>query len=176
MAQVNSIYEVTEWSTTTSYNKWDIVSYNNLYYYATQDHTSSAGSFSVDINAGKWDGVTTFNGVSKPKFLWQPVYNSVITNEPKVRTVKFGDGYEQRSREGINNNLISMDCVFEGKTLQEATSILHFLYARQGVESFVWTPPRPFGIAKLFVADSWQVDPVFYDNFRVTTTLREVVN
>jgi phage-related protein len=114
--------------------------------------------------------------VVKPKFLWQPVYNSPINNEPKVNAVSFGDGYESRSRAGINNNLISMDCLFEGKSLQEGTSILHFLYARQGVESFVFTAPRPFNFPKLFVCQQWSADPVFYDSYRIQGTFREVVN
>ena len=33
-----------------------------------------------------------------------PAYNTRITNKPSVNIVKFGDGFEQRLKDGFNQN------------------------------------------------------------------------
>ena len=39
------------------------------------------------------------------EFKWRPEDACQINNEPKVRVAKFGNGYEQRAKDGINNQL-----------------------------------------------------------------------
>lgn len=171
-----SIYSISDWAATTDYEKHDIVNSDSFYYYASVNHTSAA-AFNIDYNDGKWLGKgTDSNGEEKPQFIWTPAYNSPVNFKPRTKTIVFGDGYEQRIRDGINSNLLTFNLRFEGKTLQEATAICHFLYARDGVESFLWTPPAPFNAVKRFKCEEWEPDPAFYDNWTITASFKEVVN
>lgn len=60
--------------------------------------------------------------------------------QPKVISVSFGDGYEQRVRNGLNTNPQTWDLSFSNRTDTEAEAIDAFLTARGGAESFDWTP------------------------------------
>ncbi|NAU78407.1 phage tail protein, partial [Klebsiella pneumoniae] len=39
------------------------------------------------------------------EFKWRPETAYQVGNEPKVKVAKFGNGYEQRVKDGINNQL-----------------------------------------------------------------------
>jgi phage-related protein len=168
---MGSIYEISAWMPSKAYKTHDIVLQDGLYYYAKQDHTSGAS-----FDSSLWNGVVSVNGTNKPLFFWKGTYGSNIQSEPKVRVAKFGDGYEQRSAEGISNTLIVADIIFEGKTSAEATAILHFLYTRAAVESFMWTPPAPYNTQRKFVCRRWVETFNFFDNHTIRATFEEVVN
>jgi phage-related protein len=76
-----------------------------------------------------------------------------VSYQPKVRSVKFGDGYEQRLGFGLNLNPEMWRLSFNGKTTSDADDIDDFLKARGGVESFDWTSPT--GTSGKFVCRSW---------------------
>jgi phage-related protein len=59
---------------------------------------------------------------------------------PKVREVKFGDGYSQRTIMGINNIEESWSLKWANRSLPEANKILGFFEDKKGVESFDWYP------------------------------------
>ena len=168
---MGSIYEVSAWAPSKAYKTNDIVSQGGLFYYAKQDHTSG-----LTFDSSLWNGITTVNGKTKPLFFWKPTYNSVVSQEPRVKLIKFGDSYEQRSSDGISNTLLTIELSFELKTNQEAAAILHFLYARAGVESFMWTPPAPFNTQKRFVCRAWTNNFNFYDNNSIKAKFEEVAN
>lgn len=83
-------------------------------------------------------------------FTWAPAFEPQMVVKPAVRIARFGDGYEQRTADGINNLLPSWSLVFNQaeSVIQE---IVDFLDATGGWQSFDWTPPR--GAAGKFVAD-----------------------
>jgi phage-related protein len=64
------------------------------------------------------------------------------TGAIKLRTLsaKFGDGYEQVAADGINNIEQSWPISILGLAA-EVTPARDFLNARQGYQSFFWTPP-----------------------------------
>ena len=66
------------------------------------------------------------------------VKNSV---QPRVLKAQFGDGYVQRSTDGINSISETWTISFVNRTTAEGDLILEFLEARGGVEAFSWTPP-----------------------------------
>ena len=49
-------------------------------------------------------------------FTFEPSYGIRVSKEPKVLSVKFGDGYEQRAQFGINQIPRMWDLSFNGKT------------------------------------------------------------
>lgn len=72
-------------------------------------------------------------------FTWVPVYGASRTIAPRVRTVNFGDGYEQRVGDGINLLKHSWSLTFRGQP-STIDAIDAFLTARAGIESFTWSP------------------------------------
>lgn len=168
-----SIFNIQAWASATLYSKHDIVTNGDYHYYALTPHTSGP-TFAGD--AAYWGGVTTDeNGATKTEFIWTPSYNSTVNNQPKVKAIQFGDGYEQRIQDGINNVLLEIDFAFESRGIAEATAILHFLYTRQGVEPFMYSPPPPYNRAKRFVCPQWGDTANFFENISVRAKFKEVV-
>lgn len=71
-----------------------------------------------------------------------PDFGANAMMKPNVRTTKFGDGYEQRQANGINNKPRQWSLSFSMRDNAEADAIEAFLEARGGVEAFDWTDPR----------------------------------
>lgn len=166
-----SIFEITDWVANTAYTKNAIVKYNNYYYYAKQDLASNP-SFNTD----SWGGVITVNAVTKPHFFWVPAYNTTFDVSPRVKIIQFGDGYEQRVKDGVNNVLLKIDLIFDNLDFREAAAICHFLYARNGTDSFYFTPPSPYSTLKRFVARNYQHRLISYDNHQISAKFEEVNN
>ena len=92
-----------------------------------------------------------------------------------MRTIKFGDGYEQRTPEGINTRLLKVSLVFDKRNEAETTAISHFLHQRGGSEAFAYLPPSPYSSMKKFVCRSWDVTMNFENNYSIKVDLEEVV-
>lgn len=93
-------------------------------------------------------------------------------HKPKVKTVAYGDGYEQRTRHGLNNDLPTYQVKVQLSDRAAAAVVNNFLRERAGAESFLWTPP---GEAEaLFKCEQWRV----IDKIRpiiITATFKQVV-
>jgi phage-related protein len=162
----NSIYDIDSWQTATNYSKNRIIKRSGLYYYALVDHTSTA-IFSNDLNSGYWGGYITDNAESKPFFLWKPSYNHSTDNQPKVKTIQFGDSYKQVLRDGISNVLPTISLEFQCD-LAECAAILHFLETRAGAESFVFLSPAPRNQLARYTCPQWNDSQKFRDNYRIS--------
>lgn len=94
-------------------------------------------------------------------FTWTPDAGAAGEHEPSRRTVKFGDGYEQRAPNGINVDMAKWSSLsFSGRSAAEGAAIAAFLKARGGTESFTWTPPG--GTSGNYVCPKWTEKPVSY--------------
>ena len=170
------------WVAGNTYKKYDRVKYIGRVYYALKDHSGSSTIPSTDFN--NWGGVmidpfgtalTEIEGeLRRPHFFFSPSYGSTIVVEPKVLSTKFGDGYEQRTPDGINNALIKIDLTFELRSNAECAAIIHFLTARAGAESFLFTPQEPYATLRNFVCRSWNHTAVFFENNMVKTAFEQV--
>lgn len=105
-------------------------------------------------------------------FSYIPDFDAVESQRPIVRRAKFGDGYEQRIRFGLNTDPREWRLTFDNRTDTERDNILSFLEARGGVESFDWT--SPLGSVGKYVCDEWQTTLKNYNNNRIQVTFREV--
>lgn len=74
-------------------------------------------------------------------FSWFPDAGHKKSVSPRVRVAKFGDGYEQRVRDGINTMSQAWDLTFTGSAV-EINAIEAFLVARGGANFFLWTTPE----------------------------------
>mgnify|MGYP001188565944 FL=1 len=150
---------------------------SNQYWYSLRDATSDSST--PTVGSVQWGGRTTFaiqsasNTTNVPEFIWTPSYNQSAEISPRVLTVRFGDGYTQRTPDGINNNLLNLDLTFENRSEKEATAIAHFLNVRRGAEAFAYTPPSPYATQKLFICKSFSSTFVFNDNFTVSAKFEE---
>jgi phage-related protein len=168
-----SVYSVNTWSSSTTYNIHDFVKYGDKYYYSLINGNNNNAPSDTSLY---WGGVTSYNGQTKPKFIFKPSYNNSVSFTPAAKLIRFGDGYEQRVSDGIHNTLLGLNLIFDLRTETETSAINHFLKERKGVESFVYTPQVPFDYAKLFVCREWETTNIFFNNYTIQARFEEVVN
>lgn len=70
-------------------------------------------------------------------FHWQVAPNMSEKAEPKIKIVKFGDGYEQRCKDGINNDLRSYSVTLK-VAREDAQHINDFFTRHGGLHAFKW--------------------------------------
>ena len=102
-----------------------------------------------------------------------PVYGTKINSSPKVNVLSFGDGFEQRLTEGLNQNPLSLNLTFELSQTQANTAIA-FLNARvEDGASFDFTVPSEQSSRK-FVCTSFPRSIPYLNRVTLTCTFREV--
>jgi len=102
-----------------------------------------------------------------------PTYGLQKTSAPAVRTVRFGDGYEQRLSLGLNQNPKSYNLTFEVSET-DADTIETFLDARAADSaSFDFTPPGESSSSK-FVCEQWDKSIPYLNRATIQATFREV--
>ena len=151
--------------------------YYNLGYSTTAGGNTNATRPEQGGGDDYWGGYTPYGTANTiiPHFFWVPSYAPSINSEPKVNVIKFGDGYEQRSPENINSDLLKVSLSFDKRDEAETTAIAHFLHQRGAQEAFAFTPPSPYGSVKKFVCRSWDVTMNFEGNYSISVSLEEVV-
>ncbi|MEK6883795.1 MAG: phage tail protein, partial [Nanoarchaeota archaeon] len=134
------------------------------------NNTPSIGSLS-------WGGLGNdpIDNSVKPEFIWNPSYSLNIDISPRVKTIKFGEGFSQDIPDSINSNLLNIECVFDGRDIEEATAILHFLSARSGTQTFLFTLPTPFNKKKRWKSQEYPASINFWNNNSIKCVMREVV-
>lgn len=85
-------------------------------------------------------------------FNWFPDASVKKSVKPRVRIAKFGDGYEQRTKDGINTIAETWSLTFTGTNF-EIDAIDAFLKTHGGADSFNWTTPN--NMAGKFICRSW---------------------
>lgn len=85
-------------------------------------------------------------------FTWFPDAPVKKSMNPKVRSAKFGDGYEQRTRNGLNAVGEVWSLTFTGSNT-EINAIDDFLKSHGGADSFLWTTPT--NMTGKFICRSW---------------------
>jgi phage-related protein len=176
---MGSIYNVSKWTTSPStFKKNDFVedsATDGRYWYSLQDDNSGQ---TPAVGSTHWDGNinVTIDGSTtiQPYFFWAPSYNVQVSHQPRIQTIQFGDGYEQRLKDGINNDILKLNLSFESRGEQEAAAILHFLHTKGGYAPFYFKTTPPYSIIKKFVCKSFNSTFVFADNYNVTCSLEEV--
>lgn len=101
--------------------------------------------------------------LNAPIFSWCPSYEPVQTKQTRIIEARFGDGYSQRSRDGLN----SVSRVWKLQWITEeaiAEAIDDFLTSRGNVEPFYYIDPTG-RFSGLYVCETWdkrQIGPVDY--------------
>jgi phage-related protein len=69
-------------------------------------------------------------------FFFMPSYGSSAETKTEILESKFGDGYSQTQRRGLNSNKNSINLMFENRNDIETKAILNFVQDKGGVEPF----------------------------------------
>ncbi len=102
-----------------------------------------------------------------------PTYGVQKRSQPNTRTIQFGDGYEQRTTFGLNQNPKIFNLTFEVSEA-DADTIETFLDERAvDNASFTFTPPGEASSSK-FVCEGWNKSIPYLNRARVQATFREV--
>ncbi|WP_392559397.1 phage tail protein [Orbus mooreae] len=106
-------------------------------------------------------------------FHWCVAPNMQVPIQPKVKTIKFGDGYEQRIQDGINSDLRSYSISLTVRR-DEDLWIDQFLTLHAGYKAFLWRNPHTHKEVKV-KCQSWSVN-VMNTTATITATFEEVVS
>jgi phage-related protein len=104
-------------------------------------------------------------------FSYSPTYGAALKVQPRVRVASFGDGYKQRSGDGINRQARQWSLGFDG-TKTEIDAIELFLGNEDGITAFDWTPPS--GSAGKWICSAWTTSINEYDSWVLSSTFQEV--
>jgi len=102
-----------------------------------------------------------------------PDFGASRKSAPAVRSVKFGDGYEQRLVFGLNQNPKEWSLTWTAKSNSDADAIEAFFDARGGQESFDWTPLDEATPSK-WVVSEWNREFRYANVNTITATFRQV--
>lgn len=75
-------------------------------------------------------------------FDWAESAGTQVEVQPRVIAVTMGDGYTQRSPDGINHMPDNWDLRFNGVLPAAGDEITSFFETHGGYLAFWWTPPR----------------------------------
>ena len=102
-----------------------------------------------------------------------PKYNYTITRQPTINVISFGDGFEQRLTEGLNQNPITLNLKFD-LSQTDSTTAINFLNARiTDGASFTFLVPNE-NVTKNFVCLSYNTAIPFLNRVTLTCSFREV--
>ena len=101
-------------------------------------------------------------------------YGAQKSSKPKMRMTQFGDGYEQRTTFGLNQNPKEWSLTWQNITETNADTIEAFLDARAADgASFDWTPPDTATSYK-WVCQQWDKTIPYTGRATITATFRQV--
>ena len=102
-----------------------------------------------------------------------PSYGTSKKSAPNIRIAQFGDGYQQRSTFGINQNLKVYNFTWSNISETNADEIEDFLDARAGVENFDYTPAGE-SASKKFICPQWNKTIPYLNRASISATFVEV--
>lgn len=117
--------------------------------------------------------LSTFNPVVAPSL------NSAREVDWRVFEAEFGNGYVQRSQDGVNPRRDTWNLVWENLSKTEADAIENFFIGTKCTEPFWWTSPRDSAAKKWVVKPKWKrrtvagdtdtIEAIFVQDFTLRT-------
>ena len=102
-----------------------------------------------------------------------PTYGTRKISAPNIRIAQFGDGYQQRTTFGINQNLKIYQFTWQNISETNADEIETFLDARAGVENFDYTPAGE-SASKKMICKNWNKTIPYLNRATITAVFEEV--
>lgn len=104
-------------------------------------------------------------------FTWKPSTGASVSNEPRIKEAKFGDGYIQRMPDGINNDPKSWNLTFSKLDKYDADQLYAFLRAAKGSIPFTWVDLD--GETLQYVCPTYSRDYADEDVFNITARFNQ---
>ncbi len=102
-------------------------------------------------------------------------YGVTKSSAPNIRTVQFGDGYQQRLVYGLNSNPKIWDVAFNNLVEADADTVETFLDARAAdAASFSWTPPGESSALDFFCFE-WNKQINYAGRATIQATFTQVI-
>jgi len=105
-------------------------------------------------------------------------------SKPKVRVAKFGDGYEQRARKGINHIEETYKLTMKNRAKETADDMIKFFDIKGGVSAFDFTLPDSNsstndsagnGVSTIkVVCDTWSIQYENGSHYNVNASFRRI--
>mgnify|MGYP000114220702 CR=1 FL=1 len=76
--------------------------------------------------------------------------------KPRILAAQFGDGYMQRSRDGINTITETWDLTWKNRKQADGEKLTNFFDSTGGIQAITWTPPYGTEAIKVIV-NNWSV-------------------
>jgi len=94
--------------------------------------------------------------MATPTFVppYEPDTQSASPNQPRINEANFGDGYSQRTRDGLNARQDKPTWHWSALSVAEYEAMDAFFGALGGADPFWWTPPDE-AMPKKFVCKKW---------------------
>lgn len=111
-------------------------------------------------------------------FTWLPDYKAAEEDtKPTIMVSKFGDGYEERRPEGLNNLPRTFNLTFT-RNKTEIDAIVAFLRSKGGYQKFSFVPPPDDPATgttiNVVCSDPWKRNQLDYNIVSLSATFREV--
>jgi phage-related protein len=98
---------------------------------------------------------------------------STSQTEFRVLKIRFGNGYEQRTPDGINSSEQTRSITYSNLTSAERTTLWQFINGVGGVKWFTYTPPG-LSQMKFVIEGSVSEQPLSGDLYNISFTIRQV--
>ena len=102
-----------------------------------------------------------------------PTYGTTKNSAPNIRIAQFGDGFQQRSTFGINQNLKVYNFTWSNISESDSDLIEDFLDARAGVENFDYTPAGE-SASKKMICRQWNKTIPYLNRATIRAAFEEV--
>lgn len=104
---------------------------------------------------------------------FEPTYSLTKQSEPRIRTTRFGDGYQQRITFGLNQNPKEWRLTFILRNT-DADTVEAFLDARAAdTDNFTWTPPGSASPLR-WICPSWNREYFSSTHSQLDMTFQQV--
>lgn len=104
-------------------------------------------------------------------FTIAPDFGARCAYKPRLLEARFGDGYSQRTADGINSLAESWALTFSSRTPAEAAVVRAFLSAHAAGLPFDWTSPA--GTVGRWVCREWSFQPDTAASQAITATFEQ---
>ena len=105
-------------------------------------------------------------------FTWLVSNGTELDTEARVIEAKFGDGYAQRTGDGLNSTPSNYSVKMQNVKASDALAVIDFFKTHGGHTPFLWTPPNE-GSPRQFVCKKWNMVSVFVGTKDIFATFEE---
>lgn len=106
-------------------------------------------------------------------FFWKPSLGLEVNHSVSLQEISVDNSYIQMYKDGINDNLLTLNLSFNNRGDEEAWAILHFLESHYGSIPFLFSPPAPYETPQNFICSEWSHVYNFKNNHSISAVFEQ---